>query len=413
MRLGSQRVHGCKTCKRRKIKCDNKQPHCSQCRRLKQPCPGTTQGLIFIHSVDESLPQQQKLARRDQWHQQASQIHVDIPASISGSVHEAVSRMAVELASYHTSPWTSNPWFKLVPELSLSADFQSIMLLPFQAMIAAFSALLSNDASLRAVAYRCYSDGLKRHQAQFDQLVPWQKHQHSASILNLLLMSMALLEFEMMAPLGTDSWLPHAHGVLSLLEQVGPHGCQVSPFFEIFWQLRFFMSYIALSTRRTSLLGTRDWMEIPFLHRGKTDFDLVIDTLLLLDTRLTIEDDGGTNTGKPEQSRKTLISGLSTESIYASSTPITGSEQIIRILVNLRELVSAHQSNNSETQITLSTAILEDSKLLLSQPSLPFNVSLQVISAMSLVVQYAPDSLQKQDAAQLYADWHGRLLLMA
>lgn len=341
--------------------------------------------------------------------------------------------MAVELASYHTSPWTSNPWFKLVPELSLSADFQSIMLLPFQAMIAAFSALLSNDASLRAVAYRCYSDGLKRHQAQFDQLVPWQKHQHSASILNLLLMSMALLEFEMMAPLGTDSWLPHAHGVLSLLEQVGPHGCQVSPFFEIFWQLRFFMvystpwnlfeclieklmvvqSYIALSTRRTSLLGTRDWMEIPFLHRGKTDFDLVIDTLLLLDTRLTIEDDGGTNTGKPEQSRKTLISGLSTESIYASSTPITGSEQIIRILVNLRELVSAHQSNNSETQITLSTAILEDSKLLLSQPSLPFNVSLQVISAMSLVVQYAPDSLQKQDAAQLYADWHGRLLLMA
>lgn len=149
--------------------------------------------------------------------------------------------MAVELASHHTCPWTLRPWVGLVPQLSLSTDFQSIMLLPFQAMMAAFSALPSNDASLRAVAYRYYSDGLKRHHAQFHQLAPWQQHQHSASILNLLLMSMALLEFEMMAPLGTDSWLPHAHGVLGLLEQVGPQGCQVSPFFEIFWQLRFFM----------------------------------------------------------------------------------------------------------------------------------------------------------------------------
>lgn len=184
----------------------------------------------------------------------------------------------------------------------------------------------------------------------------------------------------------------------------------LKPFEGLTEKLMVVQSYIALSTRRTSLLGTRDWMEIPFLHRGKTEFDRVIDTLLLVDTRLTNED---TKTGKPEQSSKSLISRLSTESIYSPSTTVTGSEQIIRVLLNLRELVSAHQSKSSERQITLSTAILEDSKLLLSQPSLPFNVSLQVISAVNLVVQYAPDSLQKQDAARLYADWHGRLLLMA
>lgn len=340
--------------------------------------------------------------------------------------------MALEIASYHTCAWTPHPWLMLIPQLSLSVDFQSIMLLPFQAMIAAFSALPSNDVSLRAVAYRYYSSGLECHQAQFHQLVPWQKHQHSASILNLLLMSMALLEFEMMAPLGTDSWLPHAHGVLSLLEQVGPQGCQVSPFFEIFWQLRFFMvcstsrnpesideklmviqSYIALSTRRTSLLGTREWMEIPFLCRGKTEFDRVIDTLLLLGSTLMEEDDEDTKTGNAETISKSLSGNHSAESASASSSQIAGSEQIIRLLVNLRELVSAQQSDSFEKQVALSTAILEDSKLLLSQPSVPFNVSLQVISAMKLVVQYAPDSIQRQDAAQLYADWHGRLLLMA
>lgn len=188
----------------------------------------------FTEIPPESQPQQE-LARRDQWHQ------VGIPASISSSVHNVVSRMALEIASHHLCPWTPHPWIMVMPQLSLSADFQSIMLLPFQAVIAAFSALPSNDASLRVEAYRYYSSGLERHQAQFHQLVPWQKRQHSASLLNLLLMSMALLEFEMMAPLGTDSWLSHAHGALSLLEQAGPQGCQVSPFFEVFWQLRFLM----------------------------------------------------------------------------------------------------------------------------------------------------------------------------
>ncbi|KAL9483733.1 hypothetical protein ACSS6W_002522 [Trichoderma asperelloides] len=407
MRLGSQRTHGCKTCKRRKIKCDNKQPHCSQCIRLKQPCPGTTQGLIFIHSVD-GLPPQQQLVRRDQWYKQAG--NVGIPTSIGGNLHEMMSRMAIDIASYHLCPWTPHLWMMLIPQLPLSADFQSIMLLPFQAMKAAISALLRNDASSRAAAYGYYSSGLERHQAQFHQLVPWQKHRNLPSILNLLLMSMALLEFEMMAPLATDSWVPHAYGALSLLEQAGPQGCQTSPFFEIFWHLRFLMSYITLSTRKTSLLGTQDWMEVPFLHRGKTEFDRVIDTLLSPDAKLTKGNGFDTSTDKWE----TSSGRYSAEPTAASLNQIAGSEQIIRILVNLRELVSAYRSEDSlERQISLSGAILEDSKLLLSQPPLSFNIGLQVISAVSLVVQYAPDSLQKQDATQLYAYWHGRLMLKA
>lgn len=154
-------------------------------------------------------------------------------------------------------------------------------------------------------------------------------------------------------------------------------------------------------------------MEIPFLQRGKTEFDRVIDTLLSLDTKLIREDDWDAKTGKPEKSSQSLNSRHSAESTHVSSSQIAGSEQIIRLLVNLRELVSAYQSESPERQISLSAAILKDSKLLLSQPSLSFGVALQVIFAANLVVQYVPDSPQKQDAAQLYADWHGRLVLKA
>ncbi|KAM0265574.1 hypothetical protein ACHAQJ_000005 [Trichoderma viride] len=226
-------------------------------------------------------------------------------------------------------------------------------------------------------------------------------------------MSMALLEFEMMAPLTTDSWFPHAYGALSFLDQVGPQGCQESPFFEIFWQMRFFMSYVALSTRKTSFLGSPAWMEIPFLHRGKTEFDRVIDTLLLNDTRMIKGEKSDPKTGEWEKDDNSLDGrGQNAEFKFAHPSPIVGFEQMLRVLVNIRELVSACTSNSSsERQESLSTAILEDSKHLMSQSSLPFNVGLQVTGAVSLVAQYAPDSLQKQDAAQLYADWHGRFVL--
>ncbi|KAL6803949.1 hypothetical protein J3E68DRAFT_189663 [Trichoderma sp. SZMC 28012] len=412
MRLGSQRVHACQTCRRRKIKCDNKLPSCSQCTRLNKKCPGSTEGLIFIHSVNESQPQQQRqLVRQVRGHQQTSIF--TIPPSISSGAHEVVSRLAVEIGSYHLSPWTPHPWFLSIPRLALSADFQSRMLLPFQAMKVAFRALPENDASLKAAAYRYYSSGLERHQAQLHQLVPWQRHQHLASILNLLLMSMALLEFEMMAPLATDSWFPHAYGALGLLEQVGPQGCQESPFFEIFWQLRFFMSYVTLSTRKMSFLGSQTWMEIPFLQREKTEFDRVIDTLLLEDNQMIKGEILGDKTIERRKiSGVNLGHGQGATFNFARPDHIADFERIVRVLVNVRELVSASASgSNPKRQESLSTAILADSKHLMNQPFLPFNVGLQVTAAASLVAQYAPNSLQKQEAAQLYADWRGRFVL--
>ncbi|PNP60292.1 hypothetical protein THARTR1_00316 [Trichoderma harzianum] len=280
-------------------------------------------------------------------------------------------------------------------------------------MKVAFRALPENDASLKAAAYQYYSSGLECHQAQLHQLVPWQTQQRLASILNLLLMSMALLEFEMMAPLATDSWFPHAYGALGLLEQVGPQGCQESPFFEIFWQLRFFMSYVTLSTRKVSFLGSQSWMEIPFLHREKTEFDHVIDTLLLEDNQTINGEPLDLETIEQRQmSDVNLAYGQGANHKFAHPGHIAGFERIVRVLVNVRDLVSASApGSNHKRQGSLSTAILEDSMHLMDQPSLPFNVGLQVTAAASLVAQYAPNSLQKQEATQLYADWHGRFVL--
>ncbi|KAK0765101.1 LOW QUALITY PROTEIN: hypothetical protein N5P37_002579, partial [Trichoderma harzianum] len=426
--------------------CDNKLPNCSQCTRLNKKCPGSTEGLIFIHSSSrvsvttaaaarspgsgpssKRLPHHLKRACADESNTKRTNM-CTIPPSISSSAHEVVSRLAVEIGPYHLSPWTPHPWFLSIPRLSLSADFQSRMLLPFQAMKVAFRALPENDASLKAAAYKYYSSGLERHQAQLHQLVPWQRHQHLASILNLLLMSMALLEFEMMAPLATDSWFPHAYGALGLLEQVGPQGCQESPFFEIFWQLRFFMlegcsiakchghyTYFSVVPRDT--IYSQD--VIPRVsdldgHREKTEFDHVIDTLLLEDNQTIKGETLGHETIEQRKiSGVNLGHGQGATFNFARPDHIADFERIVRVLVNVRELVSASASGSDlKRQESLSTAILADSKHLMNQPFLPFNVGLQVTAAASLVAQYATNSMQKQEAAQLYDDWRGRFVLI-
>ncbi|KAI1171615.1 hypothetical protein F4777DRAFT_582733 [Nemania sp. FL0916] len=48
--VGIPRSQGCKTCKRRKIKCDQEKPHCRQCRKSNRECEGYNQGTIFRNS---------------------------------------------------------------------------------------------------------------------------------------------------------------------------------------------------------------------------------------------------------------------------------------------------------------------------------------------------------------------------
>lgn len=154
-------------------------------------------------------------------------------------------------------------------------------------------------------------------------------------------------------------------------------------------------------------------MEIPFLHREKTEFDHVIDTLLLEDNQMIKGETLDLDTIEQRQmSDVNLGHGQGANFKFARPGHIADFKRIVRVLVNVRDLVSTSASDsNPKRQESLSTAILADSKHLMSQHSLPFNVGLQVTAAASLVAQYAPNSLQKQEAAQLYADWRGRFVL--
>ena len=160
-----------------------------------------------------------------------------------------------------------------------------------------------------------------------------------------------------------------------------------------------------------SFLGSRPWREIPFRRRGKTEFDCVIDTLLLVYIQ---QETGALSDIEPKQYQRVgKKSGSGPRELKSSDqSQLTNPERIVRILANLRELVLACKVDaGPKCQESISKAILSDSKHLMNQPCLPFNVGLQVTAAVNLVARYALDSVQKQEAETLCADWRSRVAL--
>ncbi|KAJ5273136.1 hypothetical protein N7478_008261 [Penicillium angulare] len=49
------RSKGCKTCRRRKIKCDMQEPQCGQCRKSSRQCEGFKKEIAFIHRTPQGL----------------------------------------------------------------------------------------------------------------------------------------------------------------------------------------------------------------------------------------------------------------------------------------------------------------------------------------------------------------------
>ncbi|KAK5995505.1 hypothetical protein PT974_03913 [Cladobotryum mycophilum] len=246
---------------------------------------------------------------------------------------------------------------------------------------------------------------------QVSQLVADKGPRSLESIMELLLMSMALLDFEMMAPTGPDSWIPHGRGALYLLNLAGPHACQKSPFFEIFWHLRFCMAYVTLITRKKCYLSHDQWIQVPFLRRGKTSFDKLIDSILV--------DDPLMQDGPAEDQQ--IIPGLPANPGALQSPPqseadhpdqISDYQRIYGIIANLRDLVSKSRDDSyTEERMALAASVMTDSEYFIEQRPPRFNVALQVSSAMNLVAHYSPCPIQKARAARKVSEWHGRFVL--
>ncbi|KAL6872117.1 hypothetical protein J3F83DRAFT_733865 [Trichoderma novae-zelandiae] len=292
------RSKGCARCLRRKVKCDEKLPQCSQCQRMRRPCPGPQTGSIFVHTVPtERGPKAEKAQIRDSAAYQefligappagqlqcARRASATSPGSYQPSVAPAFEQLFLStfIDSFAKPSAGSEPhqsWMNHLHEFLLTGD--TPLKHSIRAVATAFHGIMVQNPVAQRAAERSYVAALQSQRARIAHFLNCSSS-HRVPDDQDIFASMMLLYFELINPSSTASWLKHMHGVISLLVLRGPKNCQTGAIHLLFRSLRFLEAYVSFRKRRASVFASEEWRIIPFATSGKSDIDRLLDILLL------------------------------------------------------------------------------------------------------------------------------------
>lgn len=159
-----------------------------------------------------------------------------------------IAELAIRIGAHHQAPWLQHPWFFELLNLSVPQNVQQNFILPLTATVESFRALHAADEKRGTAAFSRYMKGTVQQRLQVAQLVHHGGPVDQEAVLYCLIMALLLLEFAITAPASLPRKLVeqeaariHARGAIYLLQLIGPVRCQNSPFYDMFWHLRFIM----------------------------------------------------------------------------------------------------------------------------------------------------------------------------
>ncbi|KPI34568.1 uncharacterized protein AB675_11207 [Cyphellophora attinorum] len=297
--------NACKTCKKRKVKCDGQKPVCERCTKGGHVCYGYDRKVQFRHlsALDHdnllarSQPQTSltELSRLlygpfaplestggDGRHLPAEGVESVDPIGLTGSR---------SLASF---PFRQDPDKTTPPGETVSW---------IQAVASWRGKYASLNLAMSALSMICLSrtGGDERHQSEgaikYGQVL--RDLQDTLAIDSLALEEqtlascMTLTIFEVMAPSGGDvsGWSRHVQGISRLFELRGPELHVSGLAHRLFLGFRssavrifnlhpFMYAIHALALRKPTYLADPDWLVIPFTVEPKTNFHALIDIML-------------------------------------------------------------------------------------------------------------------------------------
>lgn len=196
---------------------------------------------------------------------------------------ELPTQLAMDIAQHHRTPMSPHPWFLEIPRLVLSSYHWRPVTASMRAVVLLFR-FAARDRELESRACQFYRGAVQAQQ----QLIGFLESGRIARIghlehcLSTLVLTMLLLEFEMMRPCIGSSWCHQSKKAARVLEVLGPERCMGSPFHEIFLLLRHMMAYVSLLDDSPSYLGSTAWLQISFRYHAKISHDVLIDHLLAI-----------------------------------------------------------------------------------------------------------------------------------
>ncbi|KAL7919858.1 hypothetical protein ACQKWADRAFT_300247 [Trichoderma austrokoningii] len=279
-----RRSRGCQTCRQRKVKCDEKFPHCLRCLNSSRECLGYDKPQVFINQVLSSAPSNPIEKGGQGISSQATKTIIRFSASVAKlpmtltldisreelAISHLISKFPVDFA------WRLPPGVHGSP---LSAVFsnpkeRTTAYVAGVCLAEAFFARAQKRHDLMVNATLLYSRSLQHLHQDLQDL---NCHTSAAVIYSNLWSSFLLCLYEIVSGVSSVGWLEHCHGITALIQMLGPYAFQEPDANLMLETHRGLVMVNFLLQRKHCFLETSDWKTIPWLFRPKSPGSLLQD----------------------------------------------------------------------------------------------------------------------------------------
>ncbi|RDW74172.1 hypothetical protein BP5796_07614 [Coleophoma crateriformis] len=325
------RSRGCRTCRQRRIKCDEALPECTQCKKYGKKCPGPITGTFYVIASETCTRLSSTVGGC-----------VDAPESSQmsqtyGSTHRTpdidICNRSYQPEIELNSPPTSEPlgnalrptmpsyyqpsraeafdqlffshlfdecgrgietigacsWLgKLPARLATSFTSPSIKY-SVRATCMAFYGLLNGQVSIQTEARRTYVRALESRRADLCQ---GTLQVHMGRIMaseEAICLTLMLSYYELVCQTSPVAWIHHLRAAAAMIEAKGPKECQSGFMHQLFRTVRLGIAFASVAEKTPHIFSQKSWVTIPFLG-PKTQLDILVDVLLSIPEHALIAD---------------------------------------------------------------------------------------------------------------------------
>ncbi|KAE9373024.1 hypothetical protein N431DRAFT_503803 [Stipitochalara longipes BDJ] len=255
---------GCRTCRRRKVKCDQRHPACERCEKGNRECEGYGRDNRF---VDENSRTERRAKRKSTkvlndsfilpssgcvqvvrpWNSDAS-----ICKDLGLSAFEENFHISFLLANLLTGIPNSTPWLELHAE-----DPSPCAQMSIRALSAVYFGRVHHLDKTTAQGFEYYIDALRTLNHSL-------RHAKHATSITVIKSAIALELYEFIAFNSASGWLKHAGGVGKLIELRGPWIYQNIDERRLLEGNRVTIALECLIQKKRCFLEHPDWKTIPW-----------------------------------------------------------------------------------------------------------------------------------------------------
>ncbi|KAI3339167.1 hypothetical protein F4824DRAFT_508537 [Ustulina deusta] len=359
--VGIPRSKGCRTCRRKKIKCDEQRPGCGQCRKGVRECEGYDQPTIFRNAfpgdfADTPHSDGQKVIRfKNPSVEDVAWANADAGRSdkqlvprrrpTKERVRPYAKRAKALLATAMPLPRTldSQVWaveFIMGQFLEICMPRSENQEAPLawlgeikereqdiDALPLAMSALALGWAGHVNNQPQLASKGLQLYNAALRQL---RNDMTTYSPLQSLVVTAVFVVFELcqFGSTGNTGWLTHMQGIAAFLQELGPDKVSIDPYLKIYSFCRVIFIIQGLNRRRSVCAGAYMWKYGPFRNHKKNAYhqfyDLSSEACELLGHADDLEQPNDVETGQPARVLRNILDLVSRLKAWMQNSDIVG-----------------------------------------------------------------------------------------